>query len=229
MNSLTKTSVQFLFFLFFSLSPYYMQCQEVQDADGNTYNAHPIGNQVWLTENLRTTKFNDGTLIPEVTDNVLWDSLKGPGFCWFEEADSAFKALYGGLYNFYAVQSGKLCPVGWHVPKVDEWDSLINYLEGQFMAGGRLKDMGYDYWKSPNTGATDEVAFKALPGGIRDVGGEFKNHTTSGYWWTASEYNENKATHTILIYYSTNIYKSHSSINSGFSVRCLKDDAIMPE
>ncbi|MGB4293792.1 MAG: FISUMP domain-containing protein, partial [Bacteroidales bacterium] len=99
----------------------------MNDVDGNRYKVIMIGNQLWMAENLRTTKYNDGTPIPLVTDNTAWSNLTSPGYCWYDN-NSTNKDTYGALYNWYTVNTGKLCPSGWHVPSDDEWTIMQNYL-----------------------------------------------------------------------------------------------------
>ena len=113
----------------------------INDIDGNAYNKVTIGRQTWLVENLRTTKYNDGTLIPLVQDNTAWSNLITPGYCWFDNDEVANKNPYGALYNWYAVNTGKLCPSGWHVPTDTEWTTLIDNLGGLDVAGGKLKEI----------------------------------------------------------------------------------------
>ena len=108
----------------------------VVDIDGNVYHTVTIGTQVWMVENLKTTKYNDGTAIPLVTDNTAWGALTTPGYCWYNNDSATYKNTYGALYNWYAVNTGKLAPTGWHVPTDSEWTVLTTYLGGQSVAGG---------------------------------------------------------------------------------------------
>lgn len=154
----------------------------VADIDGNIYNTIAIGSQIWMKENLRTTKYNDGTSIPLVTNSTEWASIT-LGYCWYNNDPANYKSTYGALYNFLAVCSiyngGKnICPTGWHVPSYDEWVTLALYLDPnaiQFyntissVAGGKLKESGTDHWQSPNFGATNETGFTALPGGYHSM------------------------------------------------------------
>ena len=107
----------------------------IQDYDNNNYNVIRVGTQVWIKENLKTTHFNNGTAIPLVTGNAAWISLTTPGYCWYGNNESN-KDVYGALYNWHAVNAGKLCPAGWHVPTDDEWLVLSNYL-GRTKSGRR--------------------------------------------------------------------------------------------
>ena len=129
----------------------------VNDVDGNTYNVVAIGTQVWMAENLKTTKYKNGTAIPLITDLTAWMSLTTPGYCWYD-------ATYGALYNFYTLSTGSLCPTGWHIPSDAEWTTLTDYLGGETVAGGKLKETGTAHWTTPNSGATNAFGFKGLPG-----------------------------------------------------------------
>jgi uncharacterized protein (TIGR02145 family) len=149
----------------------------ITDADGNYYNIVTIGTQTWMAENLETTKYNDGNNIPNISDNVAWSNLTTPGYCWYNNDDSTYKNLYGALYNWYTVNRGKLCPIGWHVPTDAEWTTLTTYLGGESVAGGRLKETGTMHWVSPNVGAINETGFTALPGSCRD----FDEHLVSRF------------------------------------------------
>jgi len=123
--------------------------QTVLDIDSNGYRIQALGSQVWLAENLRVTRLNDGTPIPLVTDSTEWDSLTTMGYCWYNNNDSAHRIPYGALYNWHAVNTSKLCPSGWHVPTNIEWDTLVSYLGGNYLAGGMLKEIGTTHWKVP--------------------------------------------------------------------------------
>ena len=133
------------------------------DKDGNTYKTIQIGTQTWMAENLKTTKYNDRTSIPLVTDATSWSNLSTPACCWQDNVP-ARKVTYGVLYNWYTVNTGKLCPSGWHVPSDAEWNVLTDYLGGENIAGGKLKESGFKHWNKPNTGATNETHFSALSG-----------------------------------------------------------------
>lgn len=203
----------------------------VIDADGNVYKTVTIGTQVWFAENLKTTKFSDGALIPLVTGNTAWSNLITPGFCWYNNNENTYKNTYGALYNWYAVNTKKLCPTGWHVPTDDEWTILTNYLGGLAVAGGKLKESGTIHWNSPNTSATNTYGFTALPGGFRITDGTFNSIGTSGYWWSSSEdiwtsnfnYAITSAYYLYMYYSSSDAYGTHGSMRSGFSVRCLRN------
>lgn len=205
----------------------------VDDIDGNGYNSVTIGTQIWLMENLKTTKFNDGTAITPVADKTEWLNLVTPGYCWYNNDEAANKSVYGALYNWYAVNTGKLCPDGWHVPSHTEWIVLSDFLGGDTetylessTAGGKLKETGVEHWTSPNVGATNETGFTALPGGMRISTGEFWKINLYGGWWTSTESGTMAYARTINNYRSDLINWGNSASNSkyeGMSVRCLKD------
>jgi uncharacterized protein (TIGR02145 family) len=161
--------------------------EPITDIEGNIYETVKIYRQVWMTENLKVTKFNDGTSITLVPDSATWMDLETPAYCWYNNDSTSYKEPYGALYNFYAVNTGKLCPTGWHVPTEEEWYTLISKLDAKhepfnyfgitsFTAGGKLKEAGTTHWYSTNQGATNETGFTALPGGSRSyypfTGGE---------------------------------------------------------
>jgi uncharacterized protein (TIGR02145 family) len=193
------------------------------DKDGNTYKTILIGTQTWMAENLKTTKYNDGTSIPLVTDATSWCNLSTPGCCW-QNNDPARKVTYGVLYNWYTVSTGKLCPTSWHVPTDAEWTVLTDYLGGESIAGGKLKESGFKHWNSPNIGATNETAFSALPGGDRFNGPDalFDNLREMGCWWTTA-FNEDRATNRLMYDNSNHVQKFFYSKKCGLSVRCVWD------
>jgi uncharacterized protein (TIGR02145 family) len=188
------------------------------DGDGNEYDTVVIGTQVWLTEDLKTTKYNNGKPIPLITDNTQWASLSSAAFCWYNNS-SSIQENYGALYNQWAITSVySICPVGYHVPNDDEWNTLITYLGGEEIAGAKLKATGTRFWINNNSITTNESGFTALPGGMRDPNdGTSKGITVSGYWWSAS------AGHRVYINESPGSYLGGLSPKSGFSVRCIKN------
>jgi uncharacterized protein (TIGR02145 family) len=206
----------------------------ISDVDGNVYTQVTIGTQTWLKENLKTTKYNDGTYIPLVTNASTWASLSTPGYCWYNNDAVTYKATYGALYNRYSI-TDKLCPESWHVPSSDEWETLATFLGGQrilpsnsyIVAGGKLKEAGTSHWTSPNTG-TNESGFTALPGGCRDDSGSFCYIKDYGYWWTSSRRMWDWGLYGniyIYMYYSSNDVSIGETpwFKEGFSVRCIKN------
>ena len=192
----------------------------ISDIDGNTYKTITIGTQVWMAENLKTTKFKDGTAIPLVTDNTAWNNLSTPGYCWYNNDATTNKNTYGAFYNWYTVNTGKLCPTGWHVSTHLEWKVLTNYLLGEIVAGGKLKETGTSHWH--RNSASNSTGFTALPGGLRYRDGIFNYIGIGGYWWSSTSY-ANFAWYRNMIDDSYEVYLDYQEKASGFSVRCLKD------
>lgn len=206
----------------------------VTDADGNVYQTIVIGTQVWMVENLKTTKYRDGTAIPNVTDNTAWDALSTPAYCWYNN-DATYKNNYGGLYNWYAVNTGKLAPIGWHIPTVAEWKTLLNYVSvNPGISGSLLKalaattnwetdyffgSIGNDISNNNNSG------FAAMPGGQRtDESSRFVSIGNSGYWWSSTETKTNQANFLeIFSEGESGIYIGDYLKTLGFSIRCIKD------
>jgi len=193
------------------------------DFDGNIYNSIRIGTQIWMAENLKTTKYNNGIEIPNVTDDAEWDALTIPAYCWYNNDASTYKSTYGALYNWYAVKTGSLCPTGWHVPSDAEWMVLQTYLGGQAIAGGKMKEPGTIHWISPNTGATNESGFLGLPGGTRINTGRFCCIGQQGVFWSSTELNLNFARQYTLVFDGTNFTSGGPTKIYGNSIRCLRD------
>lgn len=194
----------------------------VTDKDGNVYHTITIGTQVWMVENLRTTHYNDGTSIPLVTNDYDWTNLTTDGYCWSDN-DSISRTLYGALYNWYAVNTGKLAPKGWHIPTETDWATLQNYLGGASVAGGKLKETGIGHWETPNTGATNESGFSALPGGYRSkANGTIPTKFQNGVWWSSTG-SINNFGRFILNYNSAASDYQNDNGTLGFSVRCIRD------
>ena len=199
---------------------------KITDVDGNSYNTIVIGTQTWMAENLKTTKLNDGTNIPLVTSATTWGTLSTPAYCWFNNDEATYKVPYGALYNWYTVNTGKLCPSGWHIPNNTEWTTLTDYLGGQSIAGGKLKETGTAHWTTPNTGATDEVYFTGLPAGARGGAGEFNIIGSYGYWWTSVAHSVDPlyAWGFVLQYNSAAVIRAdYYYKRDGFSIRCIKN------
>jgi len=200
----------------------------VRDIDANKYDVIKIGSQIWMAENLKTTKFNDGTIIPPVTDNTAWANLTTPGYCWYDNDEGTYKETYGALYNWYTIDklsnNGKnVCPTGWHVPTDDDWTTLTTALGGLSVAGGKLKETGTIHWTTPNNEATNETNFTALPGGYRNVNGPFYYIGDYGNWWSALESTLTNAWARDMNYITGSINRGSGNKHGGFSVRCVRD------
>jgi uncharacterized protein (TIGR02145 family) len=194
------------------------------DQDGNTYKTITIGTQTWMAENLRTTKYNDGTTIPNLTDDDEWAGLSTGAYCNYNNTNNTDTiATYGRLYNWYAVNTGKLAPNGWHVPTDAEWTQLTTFLGGESIAGDKLKETGTSHWVNPNTGATNETGFTALPGGARDGYGSFFLFGYSGFCWSATDCDGTSAWSREMSYDRSNVLMLTGVNEVGFSVRCVRN------
>ena len=200
---------------------------DISDVDGNTYKTVFIGTQQWMRENLKISKYNDGTTIPNVTDATEWSQLTAGAWVYYKN-DPLNNDKYGKLYNWYAVSPTKngnknVCPTGWHVPIYSEWSVLIGYLGGGTVGGGKMKEVGTTNWKAPNEGATNSSLFTGLPGGQRMNDGFFFGLGDYGYFWTSSENSMSEALSGFLYTRYGDAYSYYGSRLDGFSVRCLKD------
>jgi len=225
----------------------------VHDIEGNEYKTVTINSQEWMAENLRTTKYNDGTDIPYVTENSAWANLDTGAFCWYDN-DESYRDSYGALYNWHAVNLGKLCPSGWRVPTDSDWKILKGTVDTQFGvddpvwdeissrsgsdAGQKLKScrqanspLGEDCkttahprWAGGTHHGTDDYGFSAFAGGFRHGGG-FANLGSNGYWWTATkhEVSANSAWSHNLWFGTDGAGRNSNEKAYGFSVRCIRD------
>lgn len=195
----------------------------VTDTNGNIYHTVNIGRQIWMTENLKTTKFSNGDSIPDIIDNEAWNTNPIAACCNYNN-DTNITKTYGRLYNWYAVgDSRNICPTGWHVPTNSEWDILINYMGGDSIAGGKLKEKDTTHWESPNAGATNAIGFTALPGGNRVSTGFCMAMGQLGLWWSATELNANVAWHQSISRITIGVQSNTMNKDCGISVRCIKD------
>jgi uncharacterized protein (TIGR02145 family) len=179
-----------------------------------------IGTQVWMPKNLDVSTFNNGDIIPELTDSAQWANATGPAWCYFNN-DPATGATYGKLYNWYAVNDPRgLAPAGWKVPSDADIITLSAFLGGMTAAGGKMKEAGTTHWITPNTGATNESGFTALPGGFR--WGGFGAIGERGNWWTSSKHGEYGGSYGLL-YEQGKLGTGANNFLSGFSVRCIRN------
>jgi uncharacterized protein (TIGR02145 family) len=192
------------------------------DIDGNIYHTIKIGSQVWMVENLNVTKYRNGDPISNLTDGTQWKNTNTGAYCDYD--NNGFNASsYGRLYNWHAVNdSRKIAPEGWHVASDAEWTTLTNYLGGEVVAGGKMKEVGFDFWQSPNAGATNESGFTALPGGTRYFDGAFDNNSRLAYWWTSTG-DPGGAWYRYVIWEDAKVHRFGHLLGSGFSVRCVMD------
>ena len=196
----------------------------VRDYDGNYYNTIKIGNQIWMADNLKTTHYANGDAIPDGTGAGDISGETDPKY-WFAYNDDLNNIYtYGRLYTWYTItDSRNVCPDGWHVPSDAEWTQLTDYLGGASVAGGKLKETGTTHWNSPNTGATNESGFTALPGGYRYYNGSFNFIGYYGFWWSSTENGATDAWRRDLYYNGAYFYRNNFNKKYGFSVRCVRD------
>ena len=199
----------------------------ITDSEGNSYKTVTIGTQTWMAENLKVSKYSDGTTIPNIIDNAQWSQLTTDAWSYYNN-DAANNAKYGKLYNWYAVSkttngNKNVCPTGWHVPTDAEWKVLTDYLGGDSIAVGKLKEVGTTSWKSPNTGATNTSLFTGLPGGYRGSSGNDYSIGGSGNWWSSTEGNALNAWYRTLTFNDGDASRDDSGKGNGLSVRCLRD------
>jgi uncharacterized protein (TIGR02145 family) len=198
--------------------------QALRDIDGNTYKTVKIGNQEWMAENLKVTKYRNGDAIPNVTNMSQWWNLHTGAYCCYNNNNLSD---YGKLYNWYAATDPRgIAPNGWHVPSDAEWSVLENYLGGSGVAGGEMKEIGTTHWLTPNAGAINSSGFTALPGGENSglVNG-YTGINQQGFWWSSSLYSSGAAALYVQVFYSDGQCYFHSSQyqNYGMSIRCIKD------
>jgi uncharacterized protein (TIGR02145 family) len=201
----------------------------VKDADGNVYKTIILEDGVWMAENLRTTKFNDGAPIPRIIESGAWKETKGPGYGWYKE-DPDYRKRVGAIYNWHAVNTKKLCPEGWSIPTEKEWIDLMEYAGTSERSGdnpSRLKEAGIAHWKSPNEGAVNAIFFNALPAGEISYFYKDDDMGTKATWWTSSEdTSDNPPMNALTTGLSYDFHSRTGGTNpmeDGFSVRCKKD------
>lgn len=215
----------------------------VTDIDGNQYNSVIIGTQEWQKENLNVSKYSDGTPIPQVTDPTEWENVTTGAWCYFNN-DPTNGAIYGKLYNWYAVKGiydtaslndptlrKDIAPSGWHVPTDTEWSTLLNLLDpnseggatGPNIAGGKMKETGITHWISPNLGANNSSGFSSLPGGLRYFNGGPDTIGNSAYYWSSTENSTNDAWYRVLIYNSSGAFSNYTNKYIGLSLRLINN------
>jgi uncharacterized protein (TIGR02145 family) len=192
-----------------------------------------IGTQIWMAENLKTTKYNDGTAIPNVTVDATWAATTTGAYCDYSNLP-ANSTIYGRQYNWYSVDNntatkaasngGKnVCPTSWHIPSDVEWTTLTTFLGGESGTSGKLKETGTTHWTTPNTGATNETGFTALPGGERSTLGLFYPLGTAGYWWSSTESSTAYSWFRGVYYDDAGVGRYDYFKKGGFSIRCVRD------
>ncbi len=194
----------------------------VTDIDGNVYKTVVIGNQVWMAENLRVTRYNNGDQIPGVSDSS-WVSLTTGAYCYYNNDSARNRKSYGALYNWYALPDSRgLAPAGWHIPSDEDWTILTKFLGGDSIAAIKLKETGKTHWLSPNATSTNQTGFTALPGGSIYGSKGFTYLGNYGYWWSSTE--QSSATGWFRgMYFSSSVFRNYSAKSNGYSVRCIKN------
>jgi uncharacterized protein (TIGR02145 family) len=195
----------------------------VPDADGNIYKTIQIGTQTWMAENLKTTKFRNGGLIPEIKDRIQWKNMVSGAYSNYNN-EAGLSALYGCLYNWYAINDNRnLAPEGWHVATDNDWTTLVNYLGGKDQAAYKLIETGTSHWADPNSHATNESGFSALPGGFLLTGEGYTGVGTISIWWSATEVDITYGSYWEIVNSYNRIDKYGYNKTDGHSVRCVKD------
>ena len=189
----------------------------VSDFEGTKYKTTKIGTQWWMSEDLRSTKYNDGEIIMNAIDSSIWSKNIYGAFSYFDNSNDN-----NILYNWYSINSNKLCPIGYHVPNLTDWNILINFLGDEKLLGAKIKYNSTKYWPTRNTSSKNEYGFSAIPSGFRYSNGIFGNHDNLVAYWSASD-TGGDAWYFGLFDNQTSILKSSVSKNSGLSVRCVMD------
>ena len=198
----------------------------VTDVDGNTYQTVKIGDQWWMVENLKVTHYRNGDVIPNETSSTTWSNLTTGAYCNYGNNTNNVDT-YGQLYNWYAVNDSRdIAPEGWHVPSENEWQTLVDYLGGTSVAGGKMKEAGTTHWNNPNSGASNVSGFSALPGGFRYLAGNYDYIGSNAYFWSSTESISYTAWSRGLSYGNTTVYRGNYYKRYGMSVRCVRDQTI---
>ncbi|MFO8055532.1 MAG: FISUMP domain-containing protein [Bacteroidales bacterium] len=195
----------------------------VTDEQGNEYKTIEIGSQEWMAENLRVTVYNDGSSINSVPDPTDWSYLDEGGYAWYENDQATYESKLGALYNWFAVDTDSLCPDGWHVPTVSEWETLLDHVAGEGHEDAEGKALKASSGWEANGNGTNDFGFGALPGGFRGHAGAFDNVGYQAYFWSSDEHGQDAAESFVIYEAQDKVYQYDYSKNSGFSVRCLKD------
>ncbi len=225
----------------------YLLYGTLQDTDANVYPTIRLGSQVWMSENLRTTRYANGEAIPNVVDNAEWSSLTtGAQVVYHNTLNSDTLLKFGRLYNFYAVADVRhLAPKGWHVASELDWAKMIAYVSthlGNSPSLGKALAASVEWSEVSDKDVLSELlaigadlsfnnssGFSALPGGYRSDSGEFVSMSRYGDWWTSTQEDANSAWSRYMCFYYTGIYWSKDNLRYGFAVRCVKDEEVESE
>lgn len=209
------------------------------DHDGNIYSTVQVGDQVWTKENFRCTHYNNGKKIPNVTGDREWSNLSTGALCYYNNQLPRYAEKYGALYNWYAVNTGKLAPEGWHVPSHDEWTKLVDYLIDNgynwydttiYNETGKSLAAKTDWYSDTTEGNigndvanNNSTGFTALPGGCRNLHGGYYNMKIGSHWWSSTECNESNAFYRYLKYSRSRLEFCDFNKKFGFAIRFIKD------
>jgi uncharacterized protein (TIGR02145 family) len=211
-------------------------CSELQVFDGAawknmiggfacSYNGPTVQicDQTWMVKNLDVSTYRNGDPITQVGNPAAWAGLTTGAWCYLIN-NSSFGPTLGKLYNWYAVNDPRgLAPEGWHIPNDTEWQNLGICLGGNAIAGGKMKETGFTYWSSPNTGATNTSGFTGRGGGFVDFLGSWINQSNTGLWWSSTSTSTSNGGYVYLQSNSNSLTIANASKQYGFSVRCIKD------
>ncbi len=210
----------------------------ITDQDGNVYKTIVIGNQEWMAENLKSSHYLNGDLIPVITNAQIWSGLNYGATCWYENDSAKYSCPYGKLYNWFAAADPRnLCPAGWHVPSETELKTLINYIDpsangadcgiNNNTVGGKMKSTGNQLWQSPNASADNSSGFSSIPGGWQFAVGGYQFIGWRGHYWSSTAISTSSAYDISQTYLVTSVLSCNSSKQSGYSVRCLKNTDVL--
>lgn len=220
MHKKSFTWIVFLFMvLFFSCKKENNSVNTITDIDSNVYTTVSIGNQIWMTEDLKTTKFRNGEPIPLMENSTTWGTLTTSAYCRYGNESTSYV-----LYNWYAVNDSRnIAPEGWRISTHEDWLELVNYLGGINEAGAFLKSVNTGNWCSSDFQGDNKSGFTAYGNGFRGINGNFSDQMMTGYWWTTDEYDSDRAYLRYMTCVSYKVPLAYGDKRQGFSVRCIKE------
>lgn len=227
MKNFSKLFLRSMILVFALSAVYTLSAQKagetVKDADGNEYKTVVIGSQTWFAENLKTTKYANGNSIKNITSGSEWVSCKSPAYCWYDN-NSSNKNEYGALYNWYVINSGNICPNGWHVATDADWTTLTNKVGGAEKAGAALKEKGTAHWETTSDDVKDEYNFGIVGAGFRDPYGNFTWKNVDACFWSATGKTPSYAWYRHTFHYDKALSRHEVQKCNGYSVRCVKNN-----